>query len=270
MISPLIVGVLNVTPDSFSDGGSYLTPSAAVERAMEMRDDGADYVEIGGESTRPGSEPVAFDIEWKRVEPVLKKLASEIPISIDTYKAEVAKRALDYGAQMVNDISALRADPEMASVVAKHRAKLVLMYSKEPPNRPHATDSERPFRNVVTEISEFLAERVRHATSRGVHQSEIILDPGSGKFVSANPELSWEILRKIAELRKLGCALMIGASRKGFMSVLRDEDSAEARDPISALLAVHASLSGVGYIRTHNPRMTKEFLSVWQKLSAAD
>lgn len=277
--SPVIIGILNVTPDSFSDGGMYVNPTIAVERAMQMREQGADFIEIGGESTRPGSKPITLDEEWNRIEPILRLIVNKVPTALDTYKAEIASRALDLGAQLINDVSALRADSKMASVVSRFQAKVVLMHSKENGERPHVGPTEKKYCDPVVEISNFLRERIDYATSEGITPERIIVDPGMGKFVSSDPEVSWEILRRIGDFRQLGYPLLLGASRKGFMSkLLPDDISSEHEDvfgpsfamrfsdPISALIALHATLSGVSYIRTHNVILTREFLKSWKKL----
>lgn len=257
---PIVVGILNVTPDSFSDGGLYLERKAAVEQAFRLREEGADYVEVGGESSRPGSEPVPLEEEWGRIEPVLREIAREIPTGVDTYKSEIAQRAIGLGAVMLNDISGLRADPRMADVAARSGAKLVIMQSKQQGSAPHATEEQGEYQDLVGEISQFLLRQARFAEERGVKKEQIIFDPGLGRFLSTDPEVSWHLLRSVRELCSHGYPVQLAASRKGFLG---KNDT----DPLSALLAVYGALEGISYVRTHHVRMTKQFLATWKKLT---
>lgn len=257
---PNIVGILNVTPDSFSDGGLFLDPKTAIDRAFQLREEGADFVEVGGESTRPGSEPIPLDEEWRRIEPVLKVIVREIPTAVDTYRAAIAERALALGASLINDVSGLRADPEMARVVARGNARLVIMHSKEPGSRPHASEISRKYRELLPEVGEFLLRQARSAEELGVKRDNIILDPGLGKFLSLDPEDSWQLLSQMKQLTTLGYPILLGASRKGFLG----QDNV---DSISALLSVFGALQGISYVRVHNVKMTHQFLSTWTKLT---
>ncbi len=258
----MVVGVLNVTPDSFSDGGRYLAPEAALRRAREMVAEGADLVEVGGESTAPGRRPVGAEEEWRRIAPVVEALAGALPLVIDTYRAETARRALAAGALAVNDVSALRADPAMAETVAAAGGGLVLMYAKDAP-LPHVTVRDVRYGDVVAEIAAFLRERAAVATAAGVAADAIVLDPGWGAFVSHDQTFTFELLRRFDDLaRRLApFPAMVAVSRKGFLGGERHR-----RDPLSQLAALHAVERGARFIRTHDPRMMREFLELARRL----
>ncbi|RIL09319.1 MAG: dihydropteroate synthase [Proteobacteria bacterium] len=264
---PFLVGVLNVTPDSFSDGGDFFTAAAVAKRAAEMFEQGADFVEVGGESTAPGSSPVTFAEELARVKPVLEKLSKLGPVAIDTYKSQVAHYALELGAQMVNDVSALRADPEMAHILRDHSCKVVVMHSKESGPTPHVTLSPRSYTDIVEEIAEFLQERAEFCLSHGISEDRIILDPGMGKFISLDPRDSWELLRRFEELaeRVKPFPLMIACSRKGFLGGETGD-----RDLISQIVSFAAVRGGAAYVRTHDIGMAQLFRSTILKLEGAD
>jgi dihydropteroate synthase len=210
----LVMGVLNVTPDSFSDGGAYLDADAAVARALEMERAGADMIDIGGESTRPGSESISASEEMRRILPVLEKLRGrlKIPISVDTSKSEVAEAAVFQGAEIINDVTALRADPRLAEISAKRKLPLILMHMRGEPR----TMQTKPFaRNVIADVSAGLRRAVAVARRAGVPRSQIVLDPGIG-FGKSAPQ-NFELLQKLPELARLGFPLLVGASRKGFI-----------------------------------------------------
>lgn len=253
---PWIMGVLNVTPDSFSDGGVNLDPAAALESVAELRSAGAAIVDIGGESTRPGSAPVPAAEELRRIESVVAAAASGGVLSIDTYKATVAAHCLELGARVINDVSALRADRDLARVVAEHRAFVVLMQSKEAADHPHATESAREYKNVVAEICDFFKARIDAALAAGISADRIILDPGFGKFVSHDPRYSWEILERFAEFLRLGFPLLAGISRKGFLGG-RSAD----RDALSAFASMLAAERGAVIIRMHDAAMAASFIA---------
>ncbi len=209
-----VMGILNVTPDSFSDGGLYLDPGKALDYALQMQAEGADLLDIGGESTRPGAESVPSEDEWKRLCPILNPLASRlsIPISVDTRKASVARRALGEGASLINDISAL-GDPEMAGVLATAQAPVILMHMRGEPGTMQAVPIH--YDDVVLEIIEFLEGRMRHAVARGVSPEGILIDPGLG--FGKRPEDNWEILKRLQEFCRWNAPVVIGASRKSFV-----------------------------------------------------
>ena len=214
-----IMGILNVTPDSFSDGGSFLAKETAVEHALAMCEDGADVLDIGGESTRPGAEAVTADEERRRVIPIIEALAGRIeqPISIDTSKAEVARDALAAGARIINDVTGLSGDPEMAGVAAESGAPVVLMHMR---GSPRSMQRSPRYRDVISAIALYLRSRIHDVVAAGVAESQIVVDPGIGfgKTVSHN----LEIMRRIHELRSLGRPMLIGASRKSFIGKVLD------------------------------------------------
>src|ERR1700737_1051645 len=249
----LVMGVLNVTPDSFSDGGKFYDVKAAVRRALEIEEDGAGILDVGGESTRPESEAIGDDEEVERVLPVLNALRNclKIPISIDTKKAAVAEVALGAGAQIINDISGLRGDPGMAAVAAKNRAPIILMHIRGTPQ----TMQRGPFaRNVMADVIAGLRWSLSQARKAGVGESQIILDPGIGfgKSFAQN----YELLQKLPELAKLGYPLLVGTSRKGFLgaTLAREGKSAPPEERIWATAAtVSASiLGGAHIVRVHD------------------
>lgn len=242
------MGILNITPDSFSDGGRYLEPDKAIARGVELAEEGADLIDIGGESTRPGACPVSTEEELERVIPVILGLrrALSIPLSIDTYKAQVAKRALEAGADLVNDVSALRFDPAMISLVAAERVPVALMHMQGTPRNMQ----ERPqYRDVVEEVREFLRSRVQFAASTGVDPAQIIVDPGIGFGKELDHNLA--LLRRIPALASLGQPLLVGPSRKTFIGKLLDVGPEERLEG-SLAATVAAVLGGANMIRVHD------------------
>jgi dihydropteroate synthase len=249
----LVMGVLNVTPDSFSDGGKFFEHGRAIEHALEMEKAGADLLDIGGESTRPGSQGTPADEELARVLPVIEGLRGrlKIPISIDTRKAEVADAAIAAGAQIINDVSGLRHHPQIAEVAARHRVPLILMHMRGEP----ATMQKGPFaRDVIKDVTQGLRSSLALARKAGVAKSQIILDPGIGFGKSF--QQNYELLRKLPELAKLGYPLLVGTSRKGFLgaTLARDGKPAPANERLWATAAtVTASiLGGAHMVRVHD------------------
>jgi len=249
----LVMGVLNVTPDSFSDGGKFFAEEQAMQHAVQMEIDGADLIDVGGESTRPGSEEISIEAELRRVLPVLDGLRRllKIPISIDTQKAEVAEAALDAGAQIINDISGLKNDPRIAEVAARRRVPLILMHRRGEPRTMQAG----PFaRDVMKDVMQGLRKSVEIARKAGVAKSQIVLDPGIGfgKSFAQN----YELLQKLPQLVKLGYPLLVGTSRKGFLgaTLARDGKPAPPEERIGGTAAtVTASiLNGVHVVRVHD------------------
>jgi dihydropteroate synthase len=248
-----IMGVLNVTPDSFSDGGKFLDPQRAIEHAFAMERAGADLLDIGGESTRPGSSGTSAEEELARILPVLEGLRDrlKISISIDTQKAEVAEAAIAAGAEIINDISGLRSDPRLAGVAARHRVPLILMHMRGKPR----SMQKGPFaRDVIQDVTRGLRASVALARKAGVAKSQIILDPGIGfgKSFSQN----YELLAKLPELAKLGFPLMVGTSRKGFLGATlgRDGKPAPPEERIwgTAATVTACTLGGAHIIRLHD------------------
>ncbi len=259
---PYVVGVLNCTPDSFSDGGGYPSVQDAIEKGHALAREGASVIEVGGESTRPGSKPVSLEIEIERVAPIISALAKSYVVAVDTYKAETARVAIECGAKIVNDISALRADAKMVEVVQKNGVGLVMMYSKESGLHPHASEDARSYSDVIGEIGTFLTERIDYAAQHGISRDAIVVDPGMGKFVSHDPKYSWEILKRFEELiaKNPSMAHMIGSSRKGFLG-----GDLSSRDPLSQVTSLIAVSKGASFIRTHNVAMARQFLDAWNK-----
>jgi len=246
----LVMGIVNVTPDSFSDGGRYLDAGAAAARCHELLAEGADLLDLGGESTRPGSEAVAAEEQWRRLEPVLTRLAAERPeaaISIDTRSAAVAERALAAGARIVNDVSAL-ADAAMAGVVAAAGAGLVLMHMR---GTPETMQRETAYADVTGEVAAWLRGRVTVAEAAGVARECVALDPGIGFAKSA--EGSLELLARIPELAAIGRPVLVGASRKSFLARLTgDEGPPQDRVPASLAAATIATWQGAHILRVHD------------------
>ena len=261
----LIMGVLNVTPDSFSDGGRYLSVEAAVARAEEIEAQGADLLDLGGESSRPGSQPVPLDVELTRVLPVLAALAGRvrIPISVDTAKAEVARRALDAGAAIINDISALRSDPDMAGVVAKAQAGLILMHMQGTP----ATMQGHPaYRAVVEEVCDFLRLRLEAAMAAGIEGERIAVDPGFGFGKTSDHNLA--LLGGLPALRGLDRPIVIGPSRKSFVGAILGRPVEEREWGTAAAVAVGV-FQGAHVVRAHSVAQMRDVTRVAQALRDA-
>jgi len=249
----LVMGVLNVTPDSFSDGGKFLEPQSAIEHALEMERAGADLLDIGGESTRPGSTETAAETELARVLPVLEGLrgALKIPIAVDTRKSQVAEAAISAGAQIINDVSGLRFDPRLAEVAQRLGVPLILMHMRGEP----ATMQKGPFaRDVMKDVVQGLHASIRKARAAGVRKSQILIDPGIGFGKSF--EQNYELLRKLPELAKLDYPLLVGTSRKGFLgaTLARNGKPAPPEERLWATAAtVTASiLGGAHIVRVHD------------------
>ena len=258
----LIMGVLNVTPDSFSDGGRYHGVEAAVARAEAIEAEGADLLDIGGESSRPGARPVSLEEELARVLPVVSALAGRvrIPISVDTTKAEVAARALDAGAAVVNDISALRGDPGMADVVARSRAGLILMHMQETP----ATMQDRPaYAAVVEEVVDFLHARVDAAVAAGIDRERIAVDPGLG--FGKTGEQSLALMGGLSVFRALGRPIVIGPSRKSFVGAVLERPVHE-REWGTAAAVTAGVLAGAHVVRVHSVAQMKDVVRMAQAI----
>ncbi len=249
----LIMGVLNVTPDSFSDGGAFLDVKRAVERALVMERDGADIIDIGAESTRPGAQDTPADEELRRLLPVMAALRGKlkIPISVDTRKAVVADAALRAGAEMVNDVSGLRQDPELAAIVARHKAPILLMHMRGEP----ATMQQTAFaKDVLAEVRRRLGASVAAAKKRGVRQSQILLDPGIGFGKSWRQ--NYELLARLEELAELGFPLVVGTSRKGFLGATLARSGkavpSDQRAWATAATVTASILHGAHIVRVHD------------------
>jgi dihydropteroate synthase len=259
-----LMGIVNVTPDSFSDGGQFLEPDAAIAHALELIGEGADIVDVGGESTRPGAQPVSAEEELRRVCPVIEGIVganladgARPQISIDTSKSTVARAALTAGATLVNDVTALRADREMAGLVADSGAECCLMHML---GEPRTMQLQPRYADVVDDVKAFLLERMEFAVAEGIAEQRVLLDPGIGfgKTVAHNLEL----LRRLAELAELGRPLVVGTSRKSFLG--RVAGSAEASERLAGTLATNvlALERGASVFRVHDVAPVREALTV--------
>jgi dihydropteroate synthase len=254
---PSVMGVVNVTPDSFSDGGVNFDPGEAAASARRMLAEGAAIVDVGGESTRPGAEGVSADEELRRVVPVLEALEGEVPVSIDTSKADVARRALELGAELVNDVAALRGDPELAGVVAESGAYLCLMHMQ---GEPRTMQLDPRYDDVVSEVAAFLEQRLGAAVAAGIAEDRVCLDPGIGFGKSV--EHNFELIRRLGELTALGRPVVVGISRKSSLGkLLGDPDAKTGSVAASVGAAVAAYERGATILRVHDVREHVEALT---------
>lgn len=262
----IIMGVLNVTSDSFSDGGKYLSADKAVKHALSMEKQGADIIDIGGESTRPGAKAITLDEEMRRVIPVIEELVGKtnVPISIDTYKSKIVEKALDAGACMVNDVTALEADKRLVNIVAEYEVPICLMHMK---GNPRNMQINPTYDDVVEEICLFLKERTELAMFYDVKKENIIVDPGIGfgKRTGRGVEDNCKILHRLSELKTLGFPIMIGASRKTFIgNVCGGKESLPATERLEGSLAAAclAAYNGANIIRVHDVKETRRCLDL--------
>lgn len=254
--APQVMGILNVTPDSFSDGGQFSGSDSAIAHGLDMIAAGADIIDIGAESTRPGADAVPPDEEWRRLSPVLQALRREadVKISVDTCKAEVARKALENGADMINDISGLSADPEIATLAARYKVPLVLMHMK---GTPETMQKNPQYSDLMAEILEFLSRQCRFAREKGV--ADLIVDPGIG--FGKKPRDNYEILRRLRELTQLGVPLLLGTSRKSFIGWL-DDSPVDRRIGGSLASVLHGYRQGAKIFRVHDVAETRQALAV--------
>jgi dihydropteroate synthase len=256
---PAVMAILNVTPDSFSDGGRALSVDDALEHARRLIAEGADLLDLGGESTRPGAEPVAVSEELRRVVPVVERLASEtpVPISIDTSKAEVARAALERGASIVNDVTALEGDPKMLRVVEEFGAGVVLMHMR---GTPRTMQIDPRYADVVGEVYEYLAGRIAWCEAHRIPRVRLAIDPGIG--FGKTLEHNLELLRNLERFASLGCAVVIGTSRKGFLGKLTGRDVA-GREVASVVSSLAACVQGASVVRVHDVGPMVDAIKVW-------
>jgi dihydropteroate synthase len=257
---PLLMGIVNVTPDSFSDGGRFFDPGAAVGHALQLIVDGADLIDIGGESTRPYSEPVSAADELRRVLPVVEQLKcqTDIPISTDTSKAEVARAAIDAGAEIINDITGLTGDPAMIDVAVKSAAGVCVMHMQ---GTPQTMQDNPTYRDVVAEVRDYLRERRDALVAAGISQDRICLDPGIG--FGKTHEHNITLMRQCYEFHELGCPLLVGHSRKGFLGkLIGNKESDRTNATVGAALAL--AVQGVQIIRVHEVRPVREALLAFE------
>jgi dihydropteroate synthase len=262
----LVMGILNVTPDSFADGGWHLDPDRAVDAALRMASDGADIIDVGGESTRPGAEPVGAEEERRRVLPVIERLAPRIgiPISIDTYKASVAQDALSAGACMINDISGLLYDPELGGVAAKAGAPIVLMHTR---GRSKGMYDLAKYQNVAAEVARELADAIVRAESAGVPRESMLLDPGLG--FAKRAEHSFATLAHLDTIAALDRPILAGASRKSFLKAAIGEREPAAREWGTAAAVTAAILLGAHIVRIHGVKEMVDVVHVADRIRAA-
>jgi dihydropteroate synthase len=253
------MGILNITPDSFSDGGRRLDPEVAIADAVQMVADGADILDVGGESTRPGAEPVPAEEEWRRLAPVIGRLARavDVPISVDTYKADVARRALDAGAVIVNDVSGLSYEPALASVVARRRAAVVLMHNR---GRSRDMYAEAHYVDVVSDVVGELRAAGLRATAAGVATECVIYDPGLG--FAKRAEETWQLLARFEALHSLARPLLSGPSRKSFLTHATGERRSSARVWATAAAVTASVLAGAHIVRVHDVAAMRDVVRV--------
>jgi dihydropteroate synthase len=263
----VVMAIVNVTPDSFFDGGKRFDAAKATADALEMIDAGAEILDIGGESTRPGAQPVSIDEELRRVVPVIRELRKrvDVPISVDTYKSAVARAALDAGADIVNDISALRFDAEMAALAAREQVPVILMHMQ---GVPRTMQAEPRYGDVVGEVSEFLGNRVRFASEAGISRDRIVIDPGIGFGKTLQHNLL--LLKNLSSLAQLGQPLLIGVSRKAFIGRILNAPDPQSRLEGSLAAAVLAALGGANIIRVHDVAETRRALRVADAIRLGD
>ena len=257
---PVVVGILNVTPDSFSDGGDFLDREAAAEHAAAMLDEGAEILDLGGESTRPGSDRVSQEEEIRRVVPVIERVLAVRPgavISVDTYRAGTATAALEAGARLINDVTALRGDPRMASVVKEAACPVILMHMQ---GEPKIMQREPHYEDVVREVRDFLAQRAEYAVAAGIRPEDVIVDPGIG--FGKNLEHNLDLLRNLDAIVDLGFPVLIGTSRKTFIGRITGVQEARERVFGTVATTVLAYERGATFLRVHDVRANSEALAV--------
>jgi dihydropteroate synthase len=263
---PWLMGIVNVTPDSFSDGGLHTNATVATEHALQLVAQGADLIDLGGESTRPGAAPVSVNEELARILPVLEQLRSQVdvPISVDTMKSEVARAALLEGADMINDVSALRFDLDMPRVLADSRCSVVLMHMQ---GEPRTMQQEPRYDDVVGEVSAFLRERIDFATHHGIDANRLYVDVGIG--FGKRLEHNLTLLRELAAIRALGHRMVLGASRKRFLGELLDEPQPDQRLEGDLAVAAWSQQQGVEILRVHDVRATHRLRTVLDAIRGA-
>ena len=264
---PLLMGVVNVTPDSFSDGGLYFRPEKAIVHAKGLEKAGADIVDIGGESSRPSSQPISLEEELRRVVPIIKAIGPElrIPISIDTYKAKVAQAAIEAGAKIVNDISALRFDEDMAKVVADYKTPVVLMHMK---GTPKDMQINPYYENVLQEVYDFLAERIDYALTQGIDKVQIAIDPGIG--FGKRLEDNLRLIKHLSFFKSLGQPILLGPSRKTFIGKVLNIEVPAQRDVGTLGVVALATLLGVDIVRVHAVREARQIIKIIKTIMSTD
>lgn len=260
---PLVMGIVNVTPDSFSDGGLLADTAAAIAHGLRLIDEGADLLDIGGESTRPGAEPVPLDEELRRVVPVITGLAnqSRVPLSVDTYKAEVARACLAAGAQIINDVTALTGDPAMSSVIASTRAAVILMHMQ---GTPRTMQLAATYDDVVADVYRFLEQRLQAVGEMGIAANRVALDPGIGFGKTGTHNL--QLIAHLDRLQALGRPVCLGVSRKGFIGKLLGREVWDRMIGSLAATGYCLSRGAVQIVRVHDVRETRDFVQMWEAI----
>ena len=270
--SPRLMGILNITPDSFSDGSLFFKMDAAIAQARKMIADGADWLDIGGESSGPDSTEITQDEELQRLIPLIQKIReeSEIWISVDTWKSEVARKSLEAGADAVNDVTALRGDTEMVKVIAEYKVPVILMFSKDRSARTSRQDSD--YVDVVGTLKSFFSERLKFADSNGIDKSQIVLDPGMGFFISGKAKYSFEVIQRISELHEFELPLLLGPSRKSFLAGVTKGRSLNfsERDIPCATVSSIALWQGVTLLRFHEVEQGRKLIDTIKALKSGD
>ncbi len=265
LLRPRLIGVLNVTPDSFSDGGRFGDIAAAVRHGQLLHKEGADILDIGGESTRPGADFVDSTTEIARIKPVVAALAAIMPVSIDTRKSEVAAAALAAGAGLVNDVSALRFDPDMADIVQRSGVPVCLMHAAKSPK----TMQQNPqYDDVLLDVYDHLAERIAYCRSIGIDRARIIVDPGIGFGKTEAHNLA--LIRGLSLFHSLGCAILLGVSRKHLIGEIAREPVADRRMPGSIAVGLEGLRQGVQMLRVHDIRETRQAVALWRAVNMPD
>lgn len=261
----LVMGVLNITPDSFSDGGRFLDPRYAFDQVQKMVDEGVDIIDVGAESSKPGSKGIDAKEELRRLRPVLEILGKEcpVPLSVDTRKAEVARRALDWGVHLINDISALRFSPEMGTVVAESRAGIVLMHMQ---GNPDSMQDCCHYENVVEEVKEFLQDRIKVAESYGISREQILIDPGIG--FAKNIDQNLQLLNGLSSFESLGQPLLVGVSHKSFIGSVLERPIPDRMMGTAAAVAVSV-LHGANIVRVHDVERMRDVVTMTAAIKQA-
>ena len=261
---PVIMGVLNITPDSFSDGGENLDPEVAVQQARRLFDAGADIIDVGGESTRPGAKQVTLSLERSRVIPVIKELSRlDIPVSIDTQKPELMREAIDGGACLVNDISGAKT-PEVASLITRTGAGICVMHMQ---GSPGDMQNNPRYSNVVEEVFDYLNKKVMDLVRAGVSSDRIVIDPGFG--FGKNLEHNVSLLTQLTKFREIGCPILVGLSRKSMLGLITEKQDPADRLGSSVAAAIFAVGQGADIVRVHDVNETRDALVAWQFFSEA-
>lgn len=261
---PQIMAIINATPDSFSDGGKYKNLSETVDGALQHVAEGADILDIGGESSRPFSEPVLLEEELSRVIPLIKELRkqTDIPISIDTTKAEIANQAINAGANIINDISGLRFDPKMCKIAAEHNVSVVIMHML---GTPKTMQKAPAYNNIISDILDFFNERINFAISNGIKKEHIILDPGIGFGKTSEHNLT--ILNNLEKFKTKEHPLLIGLSRKAFLGAITGEKEPSKRDVETVAAVIWTAIKGVNIIRVHNVKQCEKAMQTIRAIS---